>query len=105
MTFEDELRKGNFQVAECTDCKKIVWPPSDFCNQCFQEIRWRKCANEGKIIEFSKQNNNYFCLAEFENTIKIIGKVASGIPTKDQQIRMERCGMIDDNYFFEFSLI
>jgi len=34
MTFEDELRKGNFQIPECTNCKKIVWPPSYFCNHC-----------------------------------------------------------------------
>jgi len=105
MTFEDELKKGNFQVAECINCKKIVWPPSDFCNQCFSEIRWRKCSNEGKIIEFSKQNNIYFCLAEFENSIKIIGKISSGVPDKAQQVRIERCGIKNDDYFFEFSLI
>jgi hypothetical protein len=105
MTFEAELRKGNFQVAECTNCEKIVWPPSDFCDQCFKEICWRKSTNKGKIIEFSKQNNHYFCLAEFENTIRVIGKILSGIPNKGQQVRIERCGMKENNYFFEFSLI
>ncbi len=105
MTFEDELRKGNFQVPECTNCKKIVWPPSDFCNQCFSDILWRKCSNEGKIIEFSKQNNHYFCLVEFENSVKVMGKISSsGIPDKDKQVRIDRCGMKNDDYFFEFSL-
>jgi len=104
MTFEDELRKGNFQIPECTNCKKIVWPPSYFCNHCFSDIRWRKCSNEGKIIEFSKQNDHYFCLAEFENSVKIMGKIYSGIPDKDKQVRIERCGMKNEDYFFEFSL-
>jgi uncharacterized OB-fold protein len=103
MNFEEQLRNGNFQIAECINCKKIVWPPSDFCNQCLNEVCWRKCSNEGKIIEFSKQNNFYFCLAEFENNIKIIGKISSGIPEKDKQVRLERCGIKDGKYFFEFS--
>jgi len=104
MTFEDELRKGNFQIPECTNCKKIVWPPSDFCNTCFGDIHWRTCSNEGKIIEFSKQNNDYFCLAEFENSIKIIGKLSSGIPDRDKQVRITQCGIKNNDYFFEFLL-
>ena len=60
---------------------------------------------EGKIIEFSKQNNNYFCLVEIENTIKVMGKISSGIPNVGQHVKIERCGIKDDNYYFEMSLI
>jgi len=105
MNFESELEKGNFIVAECMHCKKIVWPSSEFCNQCFKEVSWRKGSREGKIIEFSKQNNNYFCLVEIENTIKIIGAVLSGIPNIGQHVKIERCGIKDKNYYFEMSLI
>ena len=105
MNFELELKKGNFIIAECIHCKKIVWPPSEFCNQCFKEVSWRKGSQEGKIIEFSKQNNEYFCLVEIENTIKIMGKLSSGIPNTEQRVKIERCGIKDDKYYFEMSLI
>ena len=30
---------------------------------------------EGKIIEFSKQNENYFCLVEFYGSIRLMAKM------------------------------
>lgn len=105
MSFESELKKGNFIIGECIYCKKIVWPPSEFCNQCFRDVSWRKGSNEGKIIEFSKQNNDYFCIVEIENTIRIIGKIVSGVPNVGQRVMIEHCGVKDENYFFEMSLI
>jgi hypothetical protein len=105
MNFESELEKGNFIVAECTHCKKIVWPASEFCNQCFGEVSWRKGSYEGKIIEFSKQDTNYFCLVEIENSIKIIGTILSGIPNTGQRVKIEKCGIKDKNYYFEMSLV
>jgi hypothetical protein len=105
MSFESELKKGNFVIAECKYCQKIVWPPSEFCNQCFGEVLWRKGSSEGKIIEFSKQNKDYFCLVEIENAIKIIGRISSGIPNIGQLVKIEKCGIKDENYYFEMSLI
>ncbi|NJK77834.1 MAG: hypothetical protein HC944_02275 [Nanoarchaeota archaeon] len=105
MNFDSELKKGNFIVAECTHCKKIVWPPSEFCNKCFREVSWRKGSHDGKIIEFSKQNNVYFCLVEIENSIRIIGKLSKGNPVVDQHIKIKKCGMIDGSYNFEISLM
>lgn len=104
MNFESELKKGNFVVSECKHCQKIVWPPSEFCNQCFREVSWKKGSNEGKIIEFSKQNNDYFCLIEIENSIKIIGKLSYGIPKIGQNIKIEKCGVKDENHYFEILL-
>lgn len=105
MNFDSELEKGNFIVAECTHCKKIVWPPSEFCNKCFREVSWRKGSHEGKIIEFSKQNDSYFCLIEIEKSIRIIGKLPKGIPITGQHVKIEKCGMKDKSYNFEISLI
>jgi uncharacterized OB-fold protein len=105
MNFESELKNGNFIVAECIHCQKIVWPPSEFCNQCFSEVFWRKALHEGKIVEFSKQNNDYFCLVEIENTIKIMGKISSGVPNVGQHVKIERCGIKNENYYFVFGMI
>jgi len=105
MNFESELKKGNFIIAECLHCTKIVWPPSESCNKCFKEVSWRKSSGEGKIIEFSKQDNNYFCLVEIENSIKIIGKISSGKPYIGKNIKIEKCGIKEGNYYFEISLL
>lgn len=105
MNFDSELEKGNFMVAECTHCKTIVWPPSEFCNKCFREVSWRKGSHEGKIIEFSRQNDSYFCLIEIEKSIRIMGKLPKGIPTVGQQVKIEKYGMKDNSYNFEISLI
>ena len=93
-------------LGECTECKKIVWPPSEYCNRCFGIVKIRKGTSIGKIIEFSRQKEeDYFCLAEFENSVKIIGKILSGMPKNNQDVKIERCGIKDGSYFFEFSLI
>ncbi|CAD6519000.1 conserved hypothetical protein [metagenome] len=105
MNFESELKKGIFMISECTQCNKTIWPPSEFCNQCFKEVSWKKSPSEGKIIEFSRQNNDYFCLIEIKNGVRIIGKVSSGTPNVGQNIKLDRCGIRDGSYFFEMSLI
>ena len=53
--FETELKAGNFVTSECIDCNKIVWPPSDYCDNCFMEVNWRKVSSNGKLIEWSKK--------------------------------------------------
>ena len=30
MSFEGKLQEGEICIPECTECKKIVWPPSKF---------------------------------------------------------------------------
>ena len=65
MSFEKELKKGQFCIPECLKCKKCVWPPSEFCDKCNGETSLKKEEFNGKIIEFSRQNENYFCIVEF----------------------------------------
>jgi len=102
MSFESELSKGKFTIPECTECKKIVWPPAEFCSNCFGQTRLKKGVFEGKIVEFSKQNDTYFCLVEFENTIKIMAKMLE-TPKINQMVKISKCGISNDNYFFEIN--
>lgn len=99
MNFESELAKGKFMIPECSVCKKIVWPPTEFCDDCFGPVSLKKGEFEGKIIEFSKQNNDYFCVIEFENTIKIMAKM-SEIPEIGQMVKISKCGISNEGYFF-----
>lgn len=105
MNFETELKKGEFFISECPKCKKIVWPPSEFCNQCLDHNSWRKSSGKGKIIEYSKKENTYFCVAEIEDSIKIIGELISGKPKVGNQIKICDCGISNGNYFFKIENI
>lgn len=104
MNFESELKKGIFLVNECIKCNKIVWPPSKFCNTCFGQTKLREGDKKGKIIEFSKMDQKYFCVGEFEGKIRIIGTISEGTPNEGDQIEIEKCGIKDDSYYFEFNL-
>jgi len=99
MNFESELTKGVFCIPECAKCKKIVWPPSEFCNRCFGEVYLKKGNVEGKIIEFSKHNEDYFCLVEFEKTIRIMAKILE-YPKIGQIVKITKCGISNGSYFF-----
>jgi uncharacterized OB-fold protein len=99
MSFEKELEKGQFCIPECMECKKLVWPPSEFCDKCNGEISLKKEEFKGKIIEFSRQNENYFCMVEFFDSIRIMAKMTT-CPQKDQIVKISKCGIIDNNYFF-----
>ena len=72
MNFEEELTKGNFTIPECSSCKKIVWPPAEFCDVCYNETRLKSGQFTGKIIEFSKQGNEYFCMVEFVDSFRLM---------------------------------
>ena len=52
-----------------------------------------------KLLNFSKQNNDYFCVIEFESTIKIMAKM-SEIPEIGQKVKISKCGISNEGYFF-----
>lgn len=105
MSFESELKKGNFLISECEYCKKIVWPFSEWCNQCLGKNSWRKCTGKGKIIEFSKKEKTYFCVAEIENSIKLLGEIISDTPKIGKSVIIIDCGISDNNYFFKMKML
>ncbi|MCV0400629.1 MAG: hypothetical protein K5777_01405 [Nitrosopumilus sp.] len=100
MNFESKLTKGEFCIPECIKCKKIVWPPSEFCNSCFGDVVLKEGPFMGKILEFSSQNQQNFCLVEFENTIRIMAKILKK-PKLGQAVKISKCGISDGSYFFE----
>ena len=99
MSFEKELKKGQFCIPECLSCKKWIWPPSEFCDNCNGVTSLKKGEFEGRIIEFSKQNENYFCMVEFYNSIRLIAKMTE-IPKKDHIVKISQCGISNGSYFF-----
>jgi uncharacterized protein len=100
--FENELKNGKFVCSECYKCNKLVWPPSNFCNICFSKVKWRQVSKKGKLIEFSKKDNTIFCIAEFENTIRIMGELKIGVqtPLVGQDLELVKCDYTDKEKFF-----
>ncbi|MCG3780206.1 MAG: hypothetical protein MT334_04705 [Candidatus Nitrosopumilus limneticus] len=99
MSFEKELEKGQFCIPECISCKKLIWPPSEFCNLCNRELTLNKSEFEGKIIEFSRQDENYFCIVEFNETVRLIAKMET-CPKKNQTVKISKCGISQGSYYF-----
>ena len=102
MSFEENLTKGKFLIPKCTQCQKIVWPPSEYCNHCFGKIELKNQDFEAEIVEFSKKDEDYFCLVEIEKSFKIIAKT-NQIPTIGKNVSISKCGIKDGDYFFEIN--
>ena len=103
--FETELKAGNFITSECSYCEKIVWPPSDYCDYCFKDVSWRKVSENGTIVELSRKENDVFCITEFENKIRVMGKLDAEIhmAKPGETVKLTKCLFNDKNGFF-FSL-
>ena len=104
--FETELKKGNFLIGECPSCKIVIWPPSEFCSKCFGNITWRNSENVGELVEFSKKEDTYFGIVEFENKIRIIGTLKSkNEPKIGQKTKLDNCSIKEGNYHFELFMM
>jgi len=84
--FEDQLKQGIFQISYCETCNENIWPPKEICHRCFNESKWKKSENIGKIIEFSKKDSAYFGLVEIVQGIRIMGDISSSSTPKTGQI-------------------
>ena len=105
MKFDEELKKGNFFISECSKCKKIVWPPLEICNVCLTDVTWRKSSKEGEILEYSKYKNEFFGVIKIENSLKLIGKIVSGVPEIGKKIRIIETKTEDGNYVFNMKVL
>jgi len=102
--FEQELKNNNFICSECPKCKKLVWPPSEYCNKCFGDVIWRPISRNAILLEYSCKNGEYFCMAEFEGQIRIIGAIQNVSELKiGDKLILEKCDY-DDSEKFTFEL-
>lgn len=90
--FEQELKNNNFICSSCPKCNKLVWPPSDFCNSCFGDVVWRQVARTAKLVEFSREKDEIFCIAEFEDSIRVMGTIRNSSDLKvGQSLILVKC--------------
>jgi len=79
--FDDELKKGNFQICFCRDCNITYSSYRESCIKCLKKTDRKKSVQKGKIIEFSRRNNDFFGIIEIENGIRLMGSI---IPLEKQ---------------------
>ena len=103
--FDEELAQGKFVVSFCKNCQKFVWPPSSQCSVCHNITLWKESSRNGKILEFSKKENCYFCLIETFDSIRVLGSIESSmIPKIDQRVVLTKYSY-DQNPKFIFKLV
>ncbi|MDX1596026.1 MAG: hypothetical protein R3327_03710 [Nitrosopumilaceae archaeon] len=66
---------------------------------------YRDGKKQGKLLEFSKKNLQYFCVAEFENKIKLFGEVVEGTPRQNASVELKECDMVDESYLFKMIMM
>lgn len=99
MKFESELKNGRFIVGECEKCRKISWPPQEFCNTCFGSLNWRQIKEPGKLLEWSSRDGKTFGMVEFEN-IRVIGSITDGSDLSvGEKIKIVKCEFDNDPKF------
>lgn len=90
--FDQALNEGRFIVSFCENCQKFVWPPSSYCNICQEITLWKEPNKNGRVLEFSKQKEDYFCLIEINNEIRILGGLETSKPPKiGQNVELYKC--------------
>ena len=78
-----------------------MWPPKEICHICHDKTDWKKSANLGKIMEFSKRESTYFGLIEIDEGIRVLGNIVStSIPEIGQVVRMTVSFRSKPNYSF-----
>lgn len=88
--FEDQLKKGVFQICNCKNCDIIFWPVQNICKKCGEKTSWKESSYNGTIIEFSRKDSEFFGLVEIDKSIKVLGKIISSeTPNVGQPVKME----------------
>lgn len=90
--FIANLKKNNFVCSYCQKCDKVVWPPSDLCNRCFNKVTWKNLDRKAKLVELVKKGGEHICIAEFESGIRIMGVLQHGENLKiGDMLNLVRC--------------
>lgn len=65
---------NSITYGKCSKCNVIIWPTWGFCTTCLGGTT-QYTTQQGVILVHSKSDNDVFCLVEFEQSIRILGKL------------------------------
>lgn len=103
------LQRGQLRIPTCCNCHQKVWPPNQFCSQCFsRQIDMVRADSKGRIIEFSKSHNKNnpseltYGLIEISG-VRLIGSIVGKGIEANSSVLLRRCGLTESkNAFYEF---
>jgi len=100
--FYNFISRGEFRVPVCKQCRKKMWPPSEFCCDCFFETSLEKIETTGTLIEFTTSHilgrEDLYGVVDMRG-IKLIASL-SGKLTPGMKVRMVTCGIRDDGCLY-----
>ncbi len=74
----EKIKDGVFTSTFCSYCKRHIWPPSQYCKDCFKKTKLKKINNKGILLEMSYSHilnqENYFGIGDFSG-IRVIGTI------------------------------
>ena len=115
--FVNHLEEGKVMVTKCKACGTIYSPPKMDCPMCnSSDVDWLEVKGKGKLITFTtvqfaptgfEEDLPYtLALAEFEEGIRIFGRLSKEIPIDDIQIglglKVRPVTLADDKVSYEF---
>jgi uncharacterized OB-fold protein len=113
--FTGYIEKGRFVLPYCNTCKKAIWPPTNNCRLCLNNLTLKNYKNkQGKILEYflDKFNNNLadniMVLVELDEIILIGSLYQDNINSRNIQgkkVRIKKCGFIDKKIFYQFEIV
>ena len=113
--FTEYIEKGRFVLPYCKTCRKTIWPPTNNCRLCLNNLSLKNYKNkQGKILEFflNKFNNNnantLMILVELDEVILIGSLHQENSNTKNiegKKVRIKKCGFIDKKIFYQFEIV
>jgi len=111
--FIEALSVGKLVTSKCSACKNVIWPPSSVCPKCLSnEIEWINMDGKGRLIEFSESflmnQPSIFGVVELNGNIKLIAKIECDNISQLKKgigVKMIRCGIKNNNPYYEFQPI
>lgn len=115
--FVDYLEKGILAGTKCKSCGTLYFPPRSDCSQCLSsQMEWSEITGKGKLISYStliyaptgfEADLPYtIALVEFENKVKVFGRLSKEMKGEEIAIGMElKCGVVkltNDHIIYEF---
>lgn len=98
--FVEYLEKGILAGTKCKGCGAFYFPPRPDCHQCLSSnMEWSEIIDKGKLISYStliyaptgfEADLPYtIALVEFENKIKVFGRLSKEIKAEEITIGMD----------------
>lgn len=57
--FYRRLKKGEFSSTKCKSCRKVAFPPREFCPFCFSDqVEWVSLPRRGRLYAFTQQERS-----------------------------------------------